>query len=213
MQLRNFFIGILIFLQLGCIEDLHKDSEDPLPSNEFEQLSSYSLSNFDLANDVVYWEVRRGSFPESEWLDSIEYSYEDELVFSYDNNALNSLNDLQTNNLNQADSEYGFSAQCEPSYCPIYGVAILGDSVNVITSGSELLALFGTINTIAELHFWLWSKEYKAETYQEVDGGYLVVADWDNLCGTKGKDLVFVDYNGVITKQRALSREEYLGCA
>jgi len=203
---------ILSFFQLGCSENKSDDSPGSLPHLEFEKLSSYLLSDFDLPSDVAYWEARRGSLPQSEWRDSIGYSYEDDLLFSFDEIALEALTVQQKDSLNQADSEYGFSSQCQPSYCPIYGVSILGDSAVVISSDSDLLAHFGNIDTVAELHFWLWAQSYNAKFYQEVGGGYLVVVGWDNLCGTRGEDLLYVDYNGTITKQREISTEEYSGC-
>jgi hypothetical protein len=196
-------LAFLTFLILGCEGD--KGSSEGLPSNEFGVKSEYSLSDFSLNNDYKYWEVRIrdvGSDPE----------YPDEVLMSFDEDSFMSLSETQKLNLENAGSDIGFSAQCLPGYCPIYGVAIIEDSTILLTSKGELSDFFGEINTIAELHVWLWANDYASKYYEKVDSGYMVVVSWDSLCGTRGMDLVFVDYNGSIAKQETISTENYEGC-
>lgn len=198
--LRIVFLALLIS---GCDDD--KKSRENLPSNKFGDISEYSLSDFSLNKNYEYWEVRRGhvvSKPE----------IPDEVLMSFDKKALITLSEAQRLNLKNADSDIGFSAQCLPGYCPIYGVAIIGNSTILLTSKLELLNLFGKIDTIAELDVWLWANNYSPIYYEKVESGYMVVVSWDGLCGTRGEDLIFVDYNGNLTKQKTISTETYKGC-
>ncbi|WP_300426627.1 hypothetical protein [uncultured Thalassolituus sp.] len=209
MRFKLSFLLLLSLIVSGCGGD---KSDGSLPDMEFGGKSNYVLSDFDLNNEVRYWEIRMGPLPQSEWRDEIGYLYEYDVLYQFDETGLASLSEQEVQNLNDVDSQYGFSSECLPDYCPIYGVSVQGGSVVVIASDQELLDFFGTINTHAELDVWLWAKSYQARYYQEVEGGYMVVVAWDNLCGTSGEDLIFVDHNGVITKQREISRESYSGC-
>lgn len=209
MRSKLYLLLLLSLIVSSCGGD---ESNGSLPDKDFGGKSNYVLSDFDPNDEIKYWEIRRGPLPQSEWRDEIGYLYEYDVLYQFDETRLESLSDAEVQNLNDADSQYGFSSQCLPDYCPIYGVSVQRSSVVIIASDQELLDFFGTINTLAELDIWLWANSYQARHYQEVESGYLVVVAWDNLCGTSGEDLIFVDHNGVITKQREISRESYSGC-
>jgi hypothetical protein len=198
--LRLVFFALLIS---GCDDD--KERSKNLPSNEFGVISEYSVSDFSLNENYEYWEIRRGNT-------GSEPSTPDEVLMSFDEDALVTLSEAQRLNLENADSDIGFSAQCLPGYCPIYGVTIFEDSTTLLTSKGELSDFWGEIDTIAELHVWLWANDYGSKYYEIVDSGYMVVVSWDSLCGTRGEDLIFVDYSGNITKQEEISTETYQWC-
>lgn len=179
-----------------------------LPDTPFSERSAYVLADFDLETTPVYWEVRRGPV---EGPDVEEEPVH--VLYSYDSSATEEFTQIQIDALAEAESSSGFGVSCLPMYCPIYGVIIEGNEAQLLTTESELLAFFGNINSEAELNLWLYANEYYARTYQEVDGGYEVVAAWDDSCGENGEDLLFVDTAGVITKLETLWSEEDNVCA
>jgi len=216
MNKSKFYLILLASFLLACSDDSPETEALPevslaevssetelLPNEPFMNRTDYVLSDFSLSGNYVYWEIRRGSLSSEE---------KDETLYSYDSETYSTLDETNLNNLSQADSEYGFAAQCLPGYCPVYGVTILDGNTNTLTSKSELLEFFGKVDTEAELNLWLWANDYYVDLFSKDESGYYVIVSWDSLCGRRGKDLVFVDENGVITEQRTISTEEYHGC-
>ncbi|MDH5547564.1 MAG: hypothetical protein OEZ43_18435 [Gammaproteobacteria bacterium] len=208
MYYKIKFVVVFFFVAvLGCF---HSESDTDLPSTSFPQKwTDYAFSDFSLSDEYVYWETRLG-----EVIGDESGRNEPDLVLgSFDLATFNNLSDVQKLALSNADSEIGFAAQCLPGYCPVYGVAIKGDTAVVISTKEELLAFLGEIDSTAELAVWLWANEYSAKFYKLTDAGYEVIVAWDTHCQLKGEDLVFVDKAGVITKQRMISTESYESCA
>lgn len=200
-RFARFVLIITLSMLSGC---MHDDSDgtqnDGLPATEFS--GAYVLADFTLSDTYAYWEIRRGEpgIPEIDYI----------VIASFDEERLQSLTDAQLEALAVASADIGFRSECEPGGCPVYGVAIKGDFPVLITSDAQLLSFFGQIDTPAELSLWLTAHDYTPVSYEETAAGYLAVADWDNLCGTRGSDLLFVGSDGVITVQRTLSQEELM---
>ena len=197
--MRNIFVVTLLSLMLiACNKD-----DELLPDNVFSDV--YQLSDFSLNDAYLYWEIRLGN---------MEYQADDEdfILDSFDGDILEQLTPEQLSLLDHADTNNGFDAACAPSYCPIYAVALLTGSVFVVQSPSDLLVLFDVIDTEAELYYLLSVNASQAKYFQENSLGYKVIVEWDNLCGTRGEDLVQVYTDGTIEKIRQLNTESYQGC-
>jgi len=198
MSLPIFFILLLSLFLSGCGTE-----EQRLPSDEYKE--EVTLSSFSLNDNYIYWEIRVGNMFHQE-------EDEDEVILRYDDEVLSELTPAQIKLLENADTNNGFDAYCAPGYCPVYGVALLVDSVFIIESRQDLLTFFGSIDTLAELSRWLDTNGYSLRKYENIASGYRVIAAWDNDCGTRGEDLVEVLLDGTINKIKELSSEEYNGC-
>lgn len=178
------------------------NTEIPL-ANSFQAKDEYSLSDFTLNNNYSYWEIRM-NYPNSGETNTPLQSYQE------DENK--KLTQAQQSRLKDVKSNAGFLDLCYPEKCPVYGVSLVDNTTIMLTTDDSLLAFFGLIDTEAELNIWLWANNYEGLSYQKVGNGYQVVANWNNLCGTRGKDLVYVDENGKITKLKGFSTHEYGSC-
>ncbi len=176
-----------------------------LPETPFSDSSDYLRTDFDLSLEADYWEIRRAPIDDSE--------DEGETLFSFDAGTREELSSTAEAELAEADSNTGFAEGCAPMHCPIFAVAVVDDTAYLQASEGELLGLLGELNTEAELYIWLYANEYSGEAYEEVDGGYSVIATWNGSCDIGREDLLFVDYNGVITKQETLENPEFSVCS
>ncbi|MGF1732192.1 hypothetical protein [Photobacterium kasasachensis] len=192
-------ISLLCLGLFGC----NGDNGDELPSTEFS--GSYKLSDFTLNENYAYWEVRQGNMSHQE-------SSEDIVLNKFDDDIYSNLSTEQVNLLAEADTNYGFDSRCAPMYCPIYGVAILGTQVTLIESNTDLISFFGEVDTEAELSYLLSVGYANAKYYEKNEIGYKVIIEWDNLCGTRGENLIQVHKNGTVELLKELSTEEYQGC-
>jgi hypothetical protein len=197
------FILLSIFLLFGCDYGLDSKKNENLPSEVYEELPSFS--SFNLSDEYIYWEIRVGNM-------SHQDSTDDEVVVRYDEDIFLNLSPVQKSQLASTDSITGFDAWCAPSFCPVFGVALLPNEAIVIESRQDLLSFFGIIDTVAELSRWISTNNYGLRKYEITDYGYRVVASWDNDCGTRGEDLIKIFHDGTIEKIRELSSESYNGC-
>lgn len=107
----------------------------------------------------------------------------------------------------------GFVSLCIPGGCSGYGVALKGDTVELIISEEDLLSFFGRIDTEVELKFWLWANFYtKFISYKKVKSGYKAIVKKNNYCGKIEKKLIFVNQDGSIAELETISTETYQGC-
>lgn len=194
------FLSILL---LGCGSDDTSEPTDNLPSEEHEE--SVTLSSFNLSDEYIYWEIRVGNMSHQE-------PTNDRVIAKYDEEIYSNLTPTEISLLESIDSVTGFDAQCAPSYCPVFGVALFSNSAVAIESKQDLLRFFGDIDTVAELSRWISSNNYSLQKYEVTDYGYRVIASWDNNCGTRGEDLIKVFKDGTIEKIKELSSESYNGC-
>jgi len=200
--LLTFFI-LLLFSSCGSSNRFEDYTQLP-------KLEEVYLKDFKLNEKYDYWEIRRGLM----YYSSSEV-YPDEVIYSFDKEKLNGLSSEAQLSLKTVDRDdiLGFTSQCQPAFCPIYGVAIRENKAISITSDEELLAFFDGINTEAELSIWAWANEYKAKSYKEIKSGYSVVVGWDNLCGSRGEDLIEVESDtGIIIQKERLFTKSYDGC-
>lgn len=190
-------LTILSLLCLGC-----SDSDD-LPKQAFAD--EYQLVDFNLSDSYIYWEKRRGNLYGQE-------GQADEVLIQYDAEIYTDLSTEQIALLDMADTNNGYDAQCLPDYCPLYGVALLQDSIFVIESMTDLVDFFGDIDTEAELYHLLAVDYSVPETFEENDEGYRVVIAWNNLCGLKGTNLIQVYPDGTQVLIKELTTEETNTC-
>lgn len=190
-------LTILSLLCLGC-----SDSDD-LPKQAFAD--EYQLVDFNLSDSYIYWEKRRGNLYGQE-------GQADEVLIQYDAEIYTDLSTEQIALLDMADTNNGYDAQCLPDYCPLYGVALLQDSIFVIESMTDLVDFFGDIDTEAELYHLLAVDYSVPETFEENDEGYRVVIAWNNLCGLKGTNLIQVYPDGTQALIKELTTEETNTC-
>lgn len=199
LKVISLVLGVSFLV--GCLND--SDSSDQLPLNEFK--AEYTLIDFNLSEDYLYWEVRQGNMLHQE-------EHEDVVRDQYDEGIYSSLTDVQLEILGSVDSNSGFDYGCAPSYCPYYGAALIDNSIVTIETRADLIAFFGSIDTEAELSVLLSIGYNNAELYEKIEDGYRVIIAWDDLCGTQGKDLIKVYADGTTEKIREISRENYEGC-
>jgi hypothetical protein len=206
--MKFYFIAgaFVISLLAGCGGE--SGDEITLPSKAFS--NDYQRSDFNLAADYSFWEIRLGSLP-------TEDIYKFQVIERFDSESYQTLDDVQRQHLDTTVSQTGFSQSCLPSFCAYYAVAIKNDTTVLIDSTSDLLEFFSEIDTEAELKIRLdYAQDYKAKTipllYEVTEGGYLVLLNWDTLCQLRGQDLVKVHKNGKIEKIREISAESYSSC-
>jgi hypothetical protein len=135
-------------------------------------------------------------------------------LFSYDSSAYRNLSTDQHKKIKAAASKRGWQ-RCFPGGCYAYGIAVKGGSVRRIPRDLKLLIFFGSIDTEAELHFYLWTKPFytKLISYKKVKSGYHVLVIKTNSCFNKyDKDLISVHKNGKITILKTLSSKKSQGC-
>ncbi|MGJ8678955.1 hypothetical protein [Paraglaciecola sp.] len=195
MRLLNL---VLVTLLLAGCED-----KDNLPLTKYEL--SPKFSDFNLSEDYIYWEVRRGNMAGQD-------ASEDTVQIRYDDDMYINLSEYQLELLTNSDTNNGFKGECLPSYCPIYGVGLLVDSVFVIESKDDLLTFLGSIDTPAELALWSSAQGYELLKYDITEYGYRALVSWDNNCGKKGKDLVDVYSDGTISLVKEISSEDTNYC-
>lgn len=198
--------ALLLSLLTGCGSE--SGDEITMPSKAFS--NDYQLSDFNLAADYSFWEIRLGSLP-------TEDIYKFQVINRFDTEGYQALDVVQRQNLDTTVSQTGFSQSCLPSFCSYYAVAIKNDATQLIDSTSDLIDFFAEIDTEAELKIRLdYAQDYKARTiplfYEVIEGGYLVLLNWDTLCQLRGQDLVKVYKNGKIEKIREVSTESYSSC-
>ncbi|HLR25526.1 MAG TPA: hypothetical protein VK112_06635 [Fodinibius sp.] len=201
--MRKLFLAAIILVMLtgGC--SLFESDELTLP-HEFRDQSAYHLSDFHLNGQYTYWEVRRNGIPDTTTHETIR---------SYDNSIYESLSSGQRQKIKAATTQRGFVQLCIPGGCSGYGVALHGDTVELIDSDKKLLTFFGPIDTEAELHLWLWAKFYSAFiSYKKETSGYQAIVKEDNYCGEIKKKLILVNQDGAITDLKTISTETYRGC-
>ena len=198
---------IIVILLTISISACNSDNEESLPNNEFPEITVFS--DFSLNDEYIYWEVRRGNLPDEEY-------FEDAVIARFDESILTTLTETQRDLLSSADTNNGFDVQCRPAFCPIYGVALLNDSVFIIESQSDMIYFFDGIDTTAELSSWLSISSSLGDTspkyYEKNESGYRVILDYDDLCGTKGTNLIQVYTDGTVELIKELSTETYDGC-
>jgi hypothetical protein len=192
-----------ILLLFGCNYGSDSKKSESLPTEVNEEIPSFS--SFNLSDEYIYWEIRVGNMPHQD-------STGDEVIVKYDENIFLNLTSVEKSQLASIDSVTGFDAWCAPSYCPVFGVALLSNEAIAIESRQDLLAFFGAIDTVAELSRWISTNNYGLRKYEITDYGFRVIASWDNDCGTRGEDLIKVFRDGTIEKIRELSSESYNGC-
>ncbi|MGI1678787.1 MAG: hypothetical protein K6L75_08655 [Cellvibrionaceae bacterium] len=201
-------VGILMIL-CGLTACLSEDSDSELIvvlNESFYNLDEYELADFNLSDDFDYWEVRKGEVRDGNFIVEPE-----EILYVYDDDAFAGLSNQQVADLDATVSRNGFIAFCQPDYCPIYGVTVIGNGTALIDSKSELLDFFEDIDTEAELHLWLWANDYTALSYELAPSGYLAVVRWSNGCDRRGEKIVYVDFDGDISTQRVIFVEKYNG--
>jgi hypothetical protein len=196
-------ICLSILVLLGCDYEFDSKKSENLPSEVYEELPSFS--SFNLSDEYIYWEIRVGNMPHQD-------STDDEVIVKYDEDIYLNLTPVEKSQLDSIDSVTGFDAWCAPSYCPVFGVALLPNEAIAIESSQDLLIFFGTIDTLAELSRWISTNNYGLRKYEITDYGFRVIASWDNDCGARGEDLIKVFHDGTIEKIRELSSESYNGC-
>ncbi len=173
-----------------------------LPSTKFSE--EYTLSDFNLNDDYSYWEIRQGN-----------NHYQDEehtVLQKFDEEKHAQLSSKQKYQLNALNIDYGFDSKCLPDYCPVYGAALLNDSIFTVQSKSELLTFFQHIDTEAEVYIYLSTQGSTAKAYEKNALGYKVLLAWDNSCGSRGENLVQVYSDGTVEVIQELSTTEYDGC-
>jgi len=198
---------IIVILLSIYISACNSDVQESLPNNAFPEIIRFS--DFNLNDEYIYWEVRRGNLPDEEY-------FEDDVIARFDESILPTLTETQRDLLSSADTNNGFDVQCRPFYCPIYGVALLDDSTFIIESQSDMIYFFDGIDTTAELSSWLSISSSlgttSAKYYEKNESGYRVILDYDNLCGTKGTNLIQVYTDGTVELIKELSKKTYDGC-
>ncbi|MGJ8681026.1 hypothetical protein, partial [Paraglaciecola sp.] len=133
-------------------------------------------------------------------------------LYKYYQDKYSALQPELSSRLNAVQSDYGFDTQCQPNYCAIYGVAVLEGDITVIESQDDLLLFFDYIDTEAEVYVYLNRKGTQPKAYEKNALGYKVLVSWDNLCGTRGENLVQVFTDGTVEIIQELSVQEYDGC-
>lgn len=202
MKVIYTIVLVSTLLMTACDGDTE---EEALPSIEFSK--DYVLADFNFDTPVDYWELRRANVYG-------EDAGTFDVLVQYDIEANTQLDDTQLQLLSEYTSLTGLKSFCLPANCPVYGAVVSGSTVYGVTNIAEMIELFGRIDTEAELYLRLlytWDYDFlsiKAVAYRPTESGYLVVLDWDNLCGLRGQDLVKVYYDGVIEKIREISSEE-----
>ena len=208
--MRNMVLWLPLVLCACNWQDKH-DTTIEFDGTDFNNIAGYRSNDFSLSQDVTYWDIRL-YYGDDEWSSEAD---ETRVIFAYDDDSYSSLTEIEKALLegDEALSDSGFSGQCAPGYCPVYIAGIADEELFLIVSDAELLSFFNdSIDTEAELHIWLWQEGLDALKYRSVAGGYEVLADYDNLCGTVTTLVLFVDFNGVMTVEEQLVTETYSGC-
>lgn len=174
---------------LNELVDFNEDSRNCL---QVFSPALYSLQDFSLKKNYQYLEFRTASRKLEE--DNLQ------VLAVFDNLGLSALTPEQKSAVINIRSDIGFRNKSALFGNTIYGVAVHNKNVETITSISQLYSLFNTIDTEAELYWWLWIHSYEALAYQEVSAGYIVYAKLnDDGCESGKQRKLFVDANGVIT--------------
>jgi len=176
-----------------------------LPQNEFS--ATTNLSDFNLNDSYIYWEIRRGNM-------SHQDASEDTVRIQYDAQIYDTLTPEQLTLLSAADTDSGFEYNCQPGICPLYAVALLENTSVIIDSKSEVLNFLGEIDTPAELK-WLLSIGSGARSttfYETNDLGYLAIHVINDLCGTSTTQLVQVYVSGTVEVIKTLAVEKFEWC-
>lgn len=164
----------------------------------------YSLDDFWLDDEVLYWELRarHNDDPSSS------------TAWTYDAQSREALSENQKAALESTDSEHGLKPCLQLEDCVIYGAAVTQDGTQILSTTAEFLAFLSPINSEAKLHLWLWANDYEGHTYEVVDAGYKAVVQVVDLwCVEDRYYLVFVDTNGVITETETLITKAPEVCA
>lgn len=178
-------------------------SSTQMPSRSFSD--QYSIADFKLNDNYQYWEIRKGS-------DLTQVKTSHTVIYKYDLEKYSTLQPELSTRLNAVQSDYGFDTQCQPKYCPIYAVATLENDIVLIESRDDLLIFFDKIDTEAEVFIYLNNSGTQPKFYEKNNLGYKVLVAWDDLCGTRGENLVQVFTDGTVEVIQELSVSEYDGC-
>lgn len=193
MKCSTVAMAFALMITTGCGSS--SDKSVPTLALTFRSPSHYSLDDFALGEDVLYWELRtrQGSNPPSP------------TAWTYDPPSREALSEEQKALLESTDSNFGLQPGCQIDDCVLFGAAVTQEGIQVLSSNAELLAFFAPINSEAKLHLWLWANDYQGHTYEAVESGYnAVVHVADPLCIEDHYYQVFVDTNGVITETEML---------
>ena len=183
------------------------DDDKPELDHNFRAFLDYKVADFDFSREVDYWEVRRQTL----YIGTTATATT--TIFSFDLESYATLSDNQITLVSEATSEQGFKYSCLPGACSVFGVVIADENREIISSLDELLLLFGTINTEAELAIWLFANDYQGTSFESNGDGYYAIASWTNHCGLEGSDLLSVDSLGEITVVQKISRRRTNTCA
>lgn len=196
--------------------DDQREENDDLPqlSQSFATPNDYSFADFQLTADVRYWEMRLGPrdgliYDEEmeEWV-FIPRHHPAETLWSFDSEQYQLLSEEIRQQVAESSSETGFTAGCQPDYCPVFAVAVKNDDVKMAITLSELLGLFDYLDTEAELYLWLWANEYQPLSYKKDVNSYEVIVHWlDPMCREDKYYRLFVDQSGGITEMELLLKK------
>jgi len=204
---------LMVLLLVGC-GDSDDDSNGLFSINStsretFQPLDQYQYEDFNLTEDVLYWETRIGPSQ----LAGVPQVSRHELLFFYAQEALAATFEDRLDELLQNDEPLtGFADKCFPSRCLAYIAGLNPQSNFTILTDQELANFFGEIDTEAELAYWLWSEDYIPLDYQAEDSGFEVTVETSIVCPQRARLRVFVDANGVITPVENLPPESVETC-
>jgi len=187
-------------------------------SNSFRELESYMLDEFTFSKDIVYFELRMRESSAVSLEDDHEsyntmFSYgEEPMAECYFDNTSNDprMSDLFSfpcTKLSSVSVSEGFFNGCNVGLsagnCPAFTVTWDNEETAVQKTLEELNILFEDIDTIAEVHIWLWANKYNPETYKIVEDGYEVYAS--KRCD--GDFIIFLHKDGSIDINETLSTQ------
>ena len=223
----NWFLAYFLLMITGCNDGSIRENEYSLPpapdiDNDiaegevdeerndlegysiFKDFNEYTLSDFNLRSDIESWELLQLNKG-----DANKQFYKS--YIAYDNSLLSQVEPGMHEDINfrsSLGSNIGFLNICLPVSCPVFGLLKSSEyGLSPIYEFRELLPIFDLIDTPAEVHFLINSngisvsgseEYYIAEQYKEDENGYYIIAKWDTLCATKGRDLLYVDNNALI---------------
>lgn len=161
----------------------------------FQPLDQYQYDDFNLSEDVLYWETRVGPALAA----GTPQVFRHQLLFFYAQEELVASFEDRLDELPQEEPLTGFADNCYPSRCLIYIAGLTPESSFTILTDQELVNFFGDLDTEAELAYWLWSEGYIPRDFMAVDSGFEATVETSILCPQRTRLRVFVDGNGVIT--------------
>lgn len=154
-------------------------------------MSETSLSDFNLAPQPDYFEVRVYTPSTSATEDNSEYYVQ----YEFDAGIKAQFSEAEMMALQEVTSEYGYDVGCQPMYCTIYIVSMYEQSAVAIDNQPDLMGFLGEVDMPAELNFVFTSGE-SARYFKDVDSGFEVLTSWHDCNGGSGVNLWHVDKSG-----------------